>query len=143
MLGIPVGTYKRILLVVIETLENIMKHSENGNQQVAHDESTAPVLSVIKNGEQFQVISSNLINQNIVKTLKHRIDFLNTLDQQGIKDYYKETITNGVFTKTGGAGLGLIEIARISGKRIDYEFMPVDNQYVRYTQFVTISAMHP
>jgi hypothetical protein len=138
-LGIQVGTYKRILLVMIESLENIIKHSEKANNLNDDDDLKTPTLTILKNDHHFQVISSNLISGQVIQILKDKIDYLNKLDQQALKDYYKETITNGHFTNTGGAGLGLIEIAKISGKMIKYEFKPVNEQYFRYTQWITIN----
>lgn len=71
-------------------------------------------------------------------SLKQRIDLLNSLDAQGVKDFYKSTITNGVFTKGGGAGLGLIEIAKISGNPINYNFESSGDSCMRYTQQITV-----
>jgi hypothetical protein len=120
---------------MIESLENIMKHSENTDDQV-----NLPVLSVSYANNRYIINSSNLLSVQQVNPLKARIDFLNGLDQQGLKSYYKETITDGVFSKSGGAGLGLIEIAKISGNPIIYEFNPVDTEYARYRQQITINA---
>ena len=136
-MGIPTGIYKRLLLIMIESLENIMKHSEYPQEL---NDDTMPVLSIVRNKDQYLIRSSNLLNSRQIPQLKTRIDYLNSLDQQGLKKIYKETITDGIFTKSGGAGLGLIEIAKISGNPIHYEFLPVAQEYVCYIQQVTINA---
>lgn len=137
-LGIQIGTYKRILLVLIEALENIMKHSENPVNQEPDDSAFASIVSVLRRENNFVVTSSNMIKSSMIPFLRERIDHLNGLDRQGIKDFYKETITNGVFTNTGGAGLGLIEIAKISGKRIEYAFLQPNDHYSRFNLLITI-----
>ncbi len=137
-MGIQIGTYKRILLIMIESLENIMKHSEHPAKSSTIADEVPPSLSIVKNDNHFILCSSNYITRNSIPALKARIDFLNGLDQAGLKNFYKETITNGEFSKTGGAGLGLIEIVKISGKSIKYEFVQVDDELARYTQWITI-----
>ena len=137
-MDIQIGTYKKILLVLIETLENIMKHSESPVNIVKDIQLFSPVFSIIKNENHFIIFSSNPVKKQVIPSLKDKIDYLNNLDQQGLKDFYKETITNGEFTNTGGAGLGLIEMAKISANMIRYEFFPIDEKYVRFTQRITI-----
>lgn len=136
-LGIPLNTYKKILLIMIETLENMMKHSEN-SMRAPYD--AFPELLLKFGNNQFIIQTCNPINSNNIQNLKTRIDFLNNLDQSGLKKLYKETITNGVFTKSGGAGLGLIEIAKISCNPIQYEFEPVNQEYSSFRQKITVDA---
>ncbi|MBN2814543.1 MAG: SiaB family protein kinase [Bacteroidales bacterium] len=137
---VPVGIYKRIQLVMIESLENIMKHSPAAETYTKHQLHGEPVLLIRKVGHDYEIFTSNLISFEKIKSLQEKIDHLNSLDSQGLKELYKATITNGEFNETGGAGLGLIEIARVSGKRIHYDFEPVFPGHSRFTQSVTISA---
>jgi hypothetical protein len=137
-LGIQTGTYKRVLLVMIETLENIMKHGDNQHFTSVTDQEYSPMLTIIKNGNHYLVSSSNLVKRHNIQSLKDKLDHLNSLDQQKLKLLYKETITDGVFTETGGASLGLVEMAKISGKAIKYEFFTIDEVYARYTQQILI-----
>lgn len=137
--GIQTGTYKKILLVMIESLENIMKHSEccSGAPPETYLDYI-PVFSIRKNLSQFIIESSNAVQRQNVPAFKNRLDYLNTLDQQGIKEFYKRTITNGQFTNRGGAGLGLIEIAKISGKKIKFDFLPLDAHCDRFNMSIVI-----
>ena len=137
--GIQTGTYKKILLVMIESLENIMKHSECCPAEPNKvSQSYVPVFSIRKNCSQFIIESSNPIKKLNIPAFKSRLDYLNTLDQQGIKEFYKRTITNGQFTNRGGAGLGLIEIAKISGKKIAFDILPLDDQCDRFNMLIMI-----
>jgi hypothetical protein len=138
-MGIHVGTYKRILLIMIETLENIMKHSKRPSDVDDNNQAYASALSVTKHDGHFIIASSNLLEKQKVLFLKEKLNYLNELDKQGLKDFYKETITNGEFTNTGGAGLGLIEIAKISGNKIKYEFEPINELYTRLALWITIN----
>ncbi len=136
--GIQTGTYKKILLVMIESLENIMKHSECCSSGQNPASTYMPVFSIRKNVSHFIIASSNPVKKQSIPAFKDRLEYLNTLDQQGLKDFYKKTITNGLFTNRGGAGLGLIEIAKISGKKFTYEFSPLDDHCDQFNMIITI-----
>jgi hypothetical protein len=138
IMGVQIGTYKRILLVMIESLEYIIKYSERPPDKIIDDQLYAPAFSITKNENHYTIIASNPVKKQVFSSLKNKLDHLNSLDQQGLKDFYKETITNGEFTNKGGAGLGLIELAKISGNIIKYEFYPIDKKYLRFTQYITI-----
>jgi hypothetical protein len=131
-LGIPVSIYKRLLLIMIESLENIMKHSE------CQPDPELTWLKMERCGTCYTITSSNLMQKENAESLKQRIDLLNSMDAQGVKEFYKSTITNGVFTKVGGAGLGLIEIAKISGNRINYNFESSGDSCMRFTQQIKV-----
>jgi hypothetical protein len=73
-----------------------------------------------------------------MESLEKRLIYLNNLTPQGIKEYYKETITNGQFSLQGGAGLGLIEMAKISGNKIEYMFQRVNDSYVNFGLRITV-----
>ena len=137
--GVHTSTYKKVLLVMIESLENIMKHSECCPQSNGLPvNSYMPVFTIRKDNNQFIIASSNPVRKMNMPAFKGRLDYLNTLDQQGLKEFYKKTITNGEFTSRGGAGLGLIEIAKISGKKINYDFQPIDENCDRFSMVIII-----
>ena len=137
-MGIPIGTYKRILLVMIEALENIMKHSRKPACIAETGQDSVSTLSIMREGNMFSLCSSNILDNSAMPVLQKKLDHLNSLSKQEVKDLYKDTITNGEFTNTGGAGLGLIEIAKISGNKIGYEFRPLHETCSIFTLQVKI-----
>jgi hypothetical protein len=138
ILGVHIGTYKKVLLVMIESLENIMKYAEYPSLTDGNPDAFIPQFSVRKEGERYFVSSSNTLETRNIRTLDEKLVYLNSLDQQGIKEYYKETITNGQFSQQGGAGLGLIEMAKISGNKIDFKFQQVDDSYTLFNLKITV-----
>jgi hypothetical protein len=135
-LGIQTGIYKRVLLVMIESLENMMKHGIS-----SYEGKENPCLSTIhvsRYEKKYRIYTTNCISNNNIPDLKKRLDFLNGLDQLQLKNVYKETITNGEFTEAGGAGLGLIEMVKISGNPIAFKFEQIDDAHTLYQQTVTI-----
>jgi hypothetical protein len=138
ILGIQIATYKKILLVMIESLENIMKYREFPLQADENTMAFTPLFSVIKEGDKYYINSCNTLEYCKMEALENRLIYLNNLTAQGIKEYYKETISNGQFSQKGGAGLGLIEMAKISGNKIEYMFQRVNENYVNFSLRITV-----
>jgi len=55
----------------------------------------------------------------------NKIDQLNKLTTDEIKRLYRETINNSAFSAKGGAGIGMIDMARKTGNKLNYQFLPV------------------
>jgi hypothetical protein len=138
ILGIQIGTYKKVLLVMIESLENLMKYRECPAQTNGNEMGFTPLFSVIKERDRYFINSCNTLENNKMESLEKRLIYLNNLTPQGIKEYYKETITNGQFSQQGGAGLGLIEMAKISGNKIEYMFQRINEDYVNFSLRITV-----
>ncbi len=137
-LGIQTNLYKRILLVMIESLENIMKYTADNAASNPAGKKYLPCFYIEKKDKKYILGSSNLIENSHISKLKKRLDHLNKLDNQELKELYKTTITDGQFSHKGGAGLGFIELAKISSEKIKYSFEPVDPALSYFRFIVTI-----
>jgi hypothetical protein len=138
--GIQTGIYKKILLVMIESLENILKYNEYPDHDNAEDLNIQPTLRVEKQKTVYSVSSSNLLNRTQADRIRTKINFLNNLDEYGLKELYKGIITNGEFSQKGGAGLGLIEMAKVSPHKLDCSFTDYNSNYFRYKIEVKIDG---
>ena len=139
-LGIQTGIYKKILLVMIESLENIIKYNEYPDKARESDNNIHPTIRIEKQNTFYSISSSNLLNSSQADRIKTKINFLNNLDEYGIKELYKGIITNGEFSQKGGAGLGLIEMAKVSPHKIDCSFSNYNDDLSRYRIEVRIDA---
>lgn len=112
---------KRVYFIMVECLQNITRH-----QDVYDDpDFDQSALFVIKRKEQsYSVTSANLIFDTAIESLREKIDKVNSMDADQLRLYAKEVLSNGTFSSKGGAGLGLIEMARKSGSKFQYEFVP-------------------
>ena len=120
---------KKVFNILVECLQNIIKHGLLDRE--THEQHSLLVIG--KSKKHFFIITSNLVKNSMIPALKNRIDIINSLDLLGLKQLYSETIRNTVISEKGGAGLGLIDIARKSGNKIEYEFKTVDGDYSYYT----------
>jgi hypothetical protein len=133
----PITLYKRILVVMIELLENIYKYCDPQCLSEFSDNSYPEIL-IQRNKDHFIIRASNPLLNKHRKKLEKRLDILNSLNRSGLMEAYKKTITNGTFTEKGGAGLGLLEIAKISALPLKYSFTSIDDSHTMYMIEVAI-----
>ena len=54
---------------------------------------------------------------------------MNYLSAAELKELYKRILNNDEFSSKGGGGLGFIEMARMSGQKLGYDFVKYDESY--------------
>ncbi len=113
---------KKVPFLMVECFQNIVRHAA-----VLKDEMG---FFMIRNvGSSYFIASGNgLMNLNI-PLLKTRLEKINSLNKEELKEYYLEILNNEEMSKEGGSGLGLIEMARKSGQKIDFAFYPLNDTF--------------
>jgi len=124
---------------MIESLENILKYNETFDSNSYIRTHFTQKFIIEKNNEKYFLTSTNVVLNSDIPKLKSKINQVNNLDSDGLKDLYKSTITDGQFTHKGGAGLGFIEMAKISTEKIQYNFETIDNKYSSYELTLVIN----
>ena len=109
-------------MFVLESLQNVSRHS-NGSQ---HAGMSLVVYSKIRDG--YTVTTANVISSSSIEDLKRRLDEINNLNTNEIRSVYRQMLSNSEFSSKGGAGLGLIEMAKKTGNKLDYDFVPLDEE---------------
>ena len=71
--------------------------------------------------------------------MRDRIEQLNYLSQDELKDLYKIVLNNDEFSAKGGGGLGFIEMARKSGNKFGFELLRQNKDYSFFVFEVLIS----
>ncbi|MEX0986248.1 MAG: DUF6272 family protein [Bacteroidales bacterium] len=137
--GIRFTVYKKVLTVIIESLENVYKYTDEYKGFVSENKRYLPTFEIIKDSETIRLKTSNPVRNNDVEVLKAKIDQVNNKNKDELRDLYLETITNGRFSAKGGAGLGFIEMAKTSGNNLKYSFEQISDKYSLYTFIVTFA----
>jgi hypothetical protein len=122
---------KRIFNILVECLQNIVNHSAKGK----NEEELASLLLLGKRFDYFFIVTGNRIDNSKVEPLKKRIEEINSWNHEEMRDIFSDKLDKSEFSEKGGAGLGLIDIYRKSGRQIEYEFDPVDEN----TSFVSLN----
>jgi hypothetical protein len=135
--GIKIGIYKRILGVMIESLENIYKYSDQYHENQMIDKNYLPTFKLERTQLVYIIRTSSPIKNSDIPRLKEKIELVNSKSEEELKTLYRQTITNGHFTSKGGAGLGLIEMAKITNNTLGYRFEPINNEFSIYHLILT------
>lgn len=122
LLGEVVKTQKKVYFVMVESLQNITRH-----QDVDQERNNQAFFVVQNKDGKYGMASGNVIENENIPSLKEKLDKINSLDAEALKAHYKDVLENTGLSDKGGAGLGLIEIARRSGGKLAYEFKTLSN----------------
>ncbi len=121
------GIRKKAFHIFVECIQNLFHHVdplEFVGAQYGYDRLGALVLS--KEGSFCHITTGNFVNREKQLRIVEMIDHLNSLTDVEIKKLYRDTINNREFSAKGGAGIGMIDIARKTGNKLIYQFYKVD-----------------
>lgn len=129
---------KKVFHVMVECLQNISKHAD---EFAANDfvYSGRGIFLVSKGEGDYSVTTGNVIDNFKTEELRSLLDTINSLDKEGLNQLYKTQIKEGRLSEKGGAGLGFIDIARKTGKKLIYHFLPVSETTSFFLLTSTIS----
>jgi len=133
-------TYKKMISVMIEALENISKYSDQFQCNAELNSGFCPSCQISCSDSLIEMETKNPVKKMDVSPLKSRIDHVNNRDKDELKELYKSTITNGEFSSKGGAGLGFIEMAKTTGNKLEYTFENLTKEYSLYTFRVSMNV---
>ena len=130
---------KKFFHVLVECLQNMYNHMES--LQGGPMEHNGSGIFMIGKGEDggYRIITGNFVHAENAELLRERIDKINSMNPQELKAYYLEKLGTTELSDKGGAGLGIIDIARKSGNKIDYNFQPPAENYSFFTLSATIN----
>ena len=118
---------RRIYIVTVEVLENISRHTDKELRK-----NNKVKFSIKFENNTYILKSANLVYCKNSEKIKSLLFKIKDKSKQEIKELYKATITKAQITPKGGAGLGLIEIAKVSGNNIDYKFKYIDDDICEF-----------
>lgn len=115
-------TKRRVFHAMVETMQNIQRHAEEFNGELY----TNGLFMVGKMAHIYYIITINKVNVKNKAQLSDSIELVNKCTVEELNEMYKEQLKNGKISEHGGAGLGLIDIARKTDNKIDYMYIPIN-----------------
>lgn len=125
---------KRLFIFMLEDLQNITRHT----LKTGHEVGSIVVYS--KTDDGYTVSTGNAITREEVQDLRKRLEDINRMDQDQIKEVYRTVLQVSEITPKGGAGLGLLEMARKTGSRLDFDFSPLDEKHDYFILSKTVDS---
>lgn len=126
---------RKVFNVMVECLQNIVKHS---NEMEDNSPGKNAIFLVGVDQQKYLISSGNVVYSENVGTIENMIEKINVMSKDELKDYYKMVIKEGKISEKGGAGLGLIDMARKSGEKLTYEFKSIDEKFSFFSLQIVI-----
>ena len=130
---------KRLFGIVVELAQNIfhysaIKHfSEKDKRMVG-----VGIVTIGETPEHYVVTSGNMVDNRNTEALGQRCAYINTLDEEGLKKFYKNQRSLPLPPEKTGGNIGLIDLARRSGNPLGYEITPVNDLHSFFTLSIKI-----
>jgi hypothetical protein len=115
---------KQLFHTLVEGLQNIMKHADPLVGERVTMYSGRGVVMLIRTPTCYYVMVGNLVSSNRVPDLEQRLHTLKNANDDELKAMHRSCLRGNELSERGGAGLGLIDMAR-KAQEIDYSFEPI------------------
>lgn len=121
---------KKVYNVLVESLQNLFHHVDKVPSDF--EDQTAEkygMLAVKKVVDGYRIITGNFVNIDNVEKLEEKIKRINRSSHEEIKELYKFILNHQRISAKGGGGLGLVDIARKTGNKLDYSIRNYNENY--------------
>jgi hypothetical protein len=118
---------KRMFSILIEGLQNILIHG------LKLDNELQSLVIIAHNNQAYRVVLGNLTHAKDIEKLTGYLERLNQMSDEEVKEFYLQSLNNGIMSEKGGAGLGFITMRMKSKAKLDYQFLPVSNDVVLFS----------
>jgi hypothetical protein len=130
---------KKVYNVLVESLQNLYHHIETLPAAMQEEfDSKFGILVVSRIDKRYRISTGNFISPEKVDVLRNKIDKVNSMGKEELKDMYKFILNHQRLSEKGGGGLGLVDIARKTGNDMEYTFEKYNDDYVFFNLDVYI-----
>ena len=118
---------------MVEALQNLFHHADDVPEELVEKIGKKfGLIAIVKNDDGYRLTAGNYIVSDKVKFLTEKIEKINSLSGDELKEMYKFILNFQKISAKGGGGLGLIDIARRSENQLGYNFYPYNENYFFY-----------
>jgi hypothetical protein len=120
---------KKVYNVLVESLQNLFHHVDKVPDDFEEQVEKYGLLVVRKVADGYKIVTGNFVQQENIEKLEEKIKRINRSSHEEIKELYKFILNHQRISAKGGGGLGLVDIARKTGNKLDYAFVQYNNSY--------------
>ncbi|MGQ1891544.1 SiaB family protein kinase [Thermophagus sp. OGC60D27] len=133
-------TRKKLYNVFVECMQNLYHHVDAPPASLSVEGSpNFGIVIVVHDGSFFRITTGNFIDRSKVSFIKDRIEQLNSLSDEEVRLLYRDILGNEAISEKGGGGLGMLDIVRKTGNKLEYFLYPYDEEHVFFSLDVYIS----
>lgn len=130
---------KKIFNVLVECLQNLYHHIDDDIDDKSTPQNKRNCLFMIaRENAAYIITTGNYIKPEDSPILEEKLDTINGMTRDELKSYYKQVLNEGTMSDKGTAGLGMIDIARKSGKKLEYDLTPINENLTFFSLSVRI-----
>ncbi len=134
--GTELSIKKKVFHIMMGCLQTICStNEESSNQKNA-------IFMIGKNEKEFFIYSGNMIRKETVAELKKKLVMLNVMDAKDLKNLFKTIITTVASDEISASELALIDIARKSGRKLEYDIREVDEEFSFFSMRTVITQLN-
>lgn len=122
------GIKKRAVFLVAECFQNVARHGIDYKLKNNHKKLKNAFFMRVKD-KLLYIASANPIRNDKIELLTQKIEYLNKLSKEDLSQLHKSVLEKGKFSDKGGASMGLIEMARKTGNKLNFHFEPDTKDY--------------
>lgn len=126
---------RRVCSTLIECMQNVSRHGwvdDVGEIQLYLTLEHTPLGIQIRIG--------NLVDFDMAAGLRESLAEVNGMSHEELRVQYVERLCNNDWSEKGGAGLGLISMAKKSNGPLDYQFNELDSGMFLFTLAVMVKS---
>lgn len=124
------GDVYKVFSVFIEQTQNVKNYASTFEDEEEREEILSSGVMILgKDGDQYFICSGNLIKKEDIDKLKNRLDQVISCDKKALAKLYRKRLREEMRSGSGGAGLGLMEMAKQANQKLDYSFIEQEGNY--------------
>jgi len=122
---------KKVYNILVEVLQNVY-HNQKELKSCAINVQEI-FLMLVKSPSFYRIASGNYIHARNIDYLRNRISQINKLGRDELREKYRSKLDGRVLSEKGGAGLGLLDMARKSGEPLEFGFKKINSDYAYFS----------
>ena len=121
---------KKVYNVLVECLQNLYHHIDEVPSETAKNGADKSAIFMVSlNPKGYSITTGNYILSDRKAKFEERLERINSLDRDELKQLYKDVLNSDGRSDKGGGGLGMIDIARKTGNKLNYDFANLNDKY--------------
>lgn len=125
--------FKKVFGVFIELIQNIKNYSSETALDQNGTENGVGIIRVSEESLCYTVTAGNCISKNAWERIEAKCAAVKQIPTPDLRTRYNELLRQSQESTSKGAGVGFLDIAIKAGGNWEYEFHPINDEFVFFT----------
>jgi hypothetical protein len=122
---------KKIPFLIVECYQNIVRHGIKKDETKPVALNAQENFQILANDQEINIVSVNIIDNKQVEMFVSIIEMVNNKSKDELRELKLQVLNSADFSDKGGAGLGMIEMARKTERPIRFKIQKIDEKHTR------------